>query len=294
MKLLTISFLATAFLLFGCISVNWENQTVSLNISMPENVSLPGEANATPSTGLSGENATVTISPSAPSPSVTMLPGSVKVCVFGERRDAVGQIFSQGTAYGGKTVGTEVKWLDNNAKPMDLDDCAIALLTDGGEGRYLDPVPREAVREKVLGGMGLIVSQEAGTLVHGDEAVKGWGLLLGGIVPVSPVGEQPNLTGVNGSFVKVSADPALAELEQFNVSGINVTEVYPSGDATPVALFRTGQYQTSVSYYAAVRRQAGSGMVYYLSFPPDAAPQVFKAVSDYLIKGSLQAVVQAG
>ena len=282
MRLQPLAFLALAALLLGCVNVNWSNQTVSANISIPL-VPIPENLSVTVSAALPGfENATA-----SPTPEGLAVPDKLTACVFGPRNTATDDLFSTALPRGEKNVSLEAKWLGNNAKPMDLEGCALIILNDGGEGRYLDYVPRAAIRQKVLGGSGLIVSQEAGTLVHDDSAVNGWEYILAGVVPVALPESPVNLT-VNATFVLTAPDAALDGFAQFNATGLNVTDINV-GNGETVAMFRTGPYQTSVAYPAVVRGGAGSGAVYYLSVAPEAAPGVFKAVarflaSDYLDK----------
>ncbi len=94
---------------------------------------------------------------------------------------------------------------------------------------------------------------------------------------------KPGETVVGGTFVMAAKDPALEGIGSFNVTGLNLTEVY-LGNGEAIAFIRTGPYQTSVAYYAVVRGRAGKGIVYHVSFAPEASPQVFRALSGFLIK----------
>jgi len=242
-------------------------ENVSANISVPENITviIPW---------ISGANATASAAPVA-------APEKVSACVFGDRSVVVEEIFSSGVPLEGRVVGVEVKWLGAAAKPMDLDDCALIVLSD----KFLDFIQRTAVKEKVLNGIGLIVSGEGGTLVHGDPAVRGWDYVLGQVVPAVLPEEPANLT-VNGTFVVIAKDPALEGIRDFNMSA-NLTDVY-LGNGEAVALVRLGALPTSTAYYAVVRGRAGMGIVYYISFAPEAAPHVFAALSRFLVRNFLE------
>ncbi len=265
-----------AAFLFGCVAIPGVTvpvENVSVNISISPNVSIP-------------ENITIIIpwigGVLNATPTPVVLPEKVEACIFGERSEVIEELLSEGVVHGEKTIKVGVKWLDNTAKLMDLEDCALIVLKDSGEGKYLDFVPRTAVKEKVFRGTGLIVFGDAGTLVHGDPAVRGWDYVLGQVVPVTLPEEGANLS-VNGTFVMAAKDPALEGIGSFNVTGLNLTEVY-LGNGEAIAFIRTGPYQTSVAYYAVVRGRAGKGIVYHVSFAPEASPQVFRALSGFLIK----------
>ena len=269
MRLLPLAFLALAAVLLGCVSVNWENQTISANISVPE-----GLNNTIPVEGIIGN-----ITASA-TPEIAVAPDKIKACIFGPHDAVIEGLFSDGVVFAGNAVAIDATWLTNNAKPADVEDCAIIMLNDGGEGRYLDYVPRTAIKQRISSGAGLLVSREAGTLVHDDNAVRGWEYVLAGVVPVSLPESPANLT-VNATFVTVTAGGALEGTEPFNVTDLNVTDIN-LGNGENAALFRTGPYQTSVAYPAVVKGGSGRGLVYYVSFAPDAAPEVYKALVRFL------------
>lgn len=290
MRLATLAFLGLSALLLGCITVDWENQTVSANLPFPENVSVTVPP-VSDIPGLLGGNGTA--SPTAEASAA--VPDKVKACVFGLHDAVADGIFSGSVQFGEKTVALDPVWLTNNAKPEDLAGCAVIMLNDGGpasEGRYLDYVPRVAVKQQVSSGSGLIVSREAGTLVHDDNAVRGWEYVLAGVVPVSIPESPANLT-VNATFVHAADDPAIGGISEFNVTDANITDVN-LGSGKTIALFRLGQYQSSVSYPAVVRGGAGRGLVYYVSFAPEAAPDVYKALARFLATDYLGKTFEVG
>jgi len=239
-------------------------------------------------------NATPTVTAvGTPTSSPTPAPlTSIKTCVIGIPEDNFTALFQAEVATANRTLTVDVQWMDPDTLSSDeLNQCHVFVLKDDAKGVYLDRVPRGIIRNKVLGGSNMIVIKGAGTLVHDDVSVLGWGLKdFDDVVPVeytyTTEHRIPEERTVSGVFViKDSEHPVMAGLKNFNFTDWVVTDVPIRVDSKLLSTLVLGQhFATAPSLNGVVIGYYGKGATVYYTYDPRLTPGVFKNNIDYFVQ----------
>lgn len=245
--------------------------------------SLSGGASITVDGGVVNVSANFTANASANLSQFDLIPGNASVCVYGEENE-----YFSGNAFGnlsffGKNVSLWTKWLGLNSsfKKGAFASCAVIVLLDDAEGKFVERPQRQEIVEAVSKGAGLVVFGEAGARSAQDSSVYGWELGFGDLVPalIAAPGKDARPLGkrtFSGVFSITKPDSAFAGVNDSRFDAWTVVESQPTAGGDVIAVVRESDLPTSPVFPAIIRSTRPLGnAVYYFSFNGLDLPQVF-------------------
>lgn len=207
------------------------------------------------------------------------LPDSASVCLYGERKAWLADDFFGSVDVLGKTVALSPVWLNSTAAPASFVDCAVVVLFDDSDGRFMERSQRLGVAEALHRGAGLVVEKRGGSLMKSDAAVAGFSPVLDAFVPVKITGEGADgeflgevlFTGVLGS---PDSSMLFAGVGEKNVTGLRVTMVQQVAGRTAAWLRDASGLPTRAAYPAAVVVDSAvdRNLVVYFAYPVEETP----------------------
>ncbi|MFH0836051.1 MAG: hypothetical protein V1834_02700 [Candidatus Micrarchaeota archaeon] len=239
------------------------------------------------------------------------IPDSLRVCLFGDSTETLTALTDENQSFEGRQITLKLDSLDYEmALAGDVSDCALIIL----KSEHMSRATRSAVINRVNAGANLIVLKNAATRVPGDASAYGWELGLGTtgalseLIPVSNVGPGKDLrvleeVTVSGEFVFRNLMLAFSGIYNFELENWNVTDVYFTDRAVPVAdiVLGGGNRSTSVSYPAIVMQDlgVGKGIVFYFGYAAfdladEHAQGVSRAAVSYSVNDYLKRVYLKG
>ena len=270
------AFLLVLFALVFAGCLDWLNGSASVNLQ-------GGVVNVSGSLGVNG-NASFNAS-GVQQGVLSVIPSNLSACFYGNENERFSGNFFGNFSAMGKTVFIQSKWVNASTSNDSFAGCAVIVLLDDDEGRYLERAEREKVSRELAKGAGLIVIGEGGALSQLDGSIYGWDAGMAGVVPaiITGPGKDAMPLGrhvLSGIFAPTKTDPAFNGIGRFHFDGWQVVEALPVRGSDVIATAKEREEPSSPSYPAIIRLNTPlRNTAYYFSYNVLDTPQVlFNAV----------------